>query len=181
MAQLRALEASGGITRLGAAQVEAALHAKEHAAALAVLQAELDQLERAATKGKNPITGQEEYTEPKQAADIQRVRNQISQQKGKGAAQGITDASAIQQQIVAPYKKAFDTIASDFNSTVLSILRTRWRRVRRLCCSLARSTWRTICLWTRCTWARRRRRRPSTPLRTRRSSLRRLRPTRPRC
>ncbi len=118
-ASLRALEASGGITALGAAQREAQIHAEQHRLTLQALREELERLEKGATK--NPVTGQVE--DPKQAAQIAQVKNQISQETGKGQAQGISDQSVIQQQVAAPWKTAFQTINSDFSSMTASILR----------------------------------------------------------
>ena len=123
LTQLRALEASGGITKLGVAQVEAAIHTREHLAVLKALEAELANAEKNAKKGIDLSTGNQTYSDPKEAAEIQRLKNQIAQQQGQGATQAAADGSKIQEAIVAPYKKAFDMIANDFNSTVLSILK----------------------------------------------------------
>ncbi|MDP9039572.1 MAG: hypothetical protein M3O02_09920 [Acidobacteriota bacterium] len=108
IAQLRALEASGGITRLGAAQVEARMHAEQHRIALAALREELERLEKEATR--DPVTGA--VTDPKQAARIAGVQNQITQEKGKGQVQAGQDKVAVGAEIARPYLTAFNDINS---------------------------------------------------------------------
>jgi hypothetical protein len=106
LTQLRALEASGGISHLGAVQVEAQMHAEQHRRALVALREELERLNKEAAR--DPLTGK--VTDPKQAAKIAGVENQITQQKGKGSVQGAQDKAAIDAAIAKPYLDVFDHI-----------------------------------------------------------------------
>ena len=117
-ANLAMLLATGALTPLAFAQREAGLHAQMHASRITALREELERLEKVAKR--NPATGN--VIDPRQAQQITSVRNQIAQEQGKAQVQGIGDAAKIQQQVVTPYKKAFDRIAADFNRTVNSIL-----------------------------------------------------------
>ena len=118
LGSLKALEAAGGISALGAAQQEAAIHAEEHRLKLQALREELARLEAAAPK--DALTGNVE--DPKQAAQIAQVKNQITQEQGSSKVQGIGDQSAIQMQMAQPWKAAFQTIGNDFQSLTRSIL-----------------------------------------------------------
>lgn len=103
--RIHAAEAAGFLTPLAAAQQRAALHAKAHREELERLEKELDRLNAAA---KRDALGN--VSDPRQATDIQRVQNQIGQQKGQGNAQQQQDTQAIQQQVAQPYLKAFNSI-----------------------------------------------------------------------
>lgn len=117
IANLKALQATGGITALGVAQQEAALHARQNAAELKALREELERLEAAATR--NALGN---VSDPKVAAQIAQVKNQITQVQGKGQSQSITDQSAVNQQIAKPYLTAFNSIEQGWLSTQRSML-----------------------------------------------------------
>lgn len=110
IAQVHAAEASGAITKLGADQRIAAIHAQEYAAKMKLLSEELDRLKKAGTY--DAVTGQN--LDPKNAAQQQQVQNQIVQLSGQAKVSGISDQSAITQQIAQPYLKAFDEINSSW-------------------------------------------------------------------
>lgn len=110
LAQVQAAEASGAITKLGADQQIAAIHAAEYKAKLEALNDELDRLKKAGTY--DAVTGQN--LNPKNAAQQQQIQNQITQVTGQAQVGAISDQSAVSQQIANPYIKAFDTINSSW-------------------------------------------------------------------
>lgn len=110
IAQVHAAEAAGAITKLGADQRIAAIHAQEYAIKLKMLSEELDRLKKAGTY--DAVTGQN--LDPKNAAQQQQVQNQIVQLSGQAKVSGIFDQSAVTQQIASPYLKAFDQINSSW-------------------------------------------------------------------
>ncbi|MFP5236983.1 MAG: hypothetical protein ACLGSD_13860 [Acidobacteriota bacterium] len=107
IAQVRAAEASGAITKLGADQKIAAIHAEEYRAKLAALNGELQRLKNEAAA--NTAAG---VSNSKNAAQQQQITNQIAQVQGQAQVSGISDQSAISQQIANPYIQAFDQIDS---------------------------------------------------------------------
>ena len=113
MAQLRALQASGGISALGAAQVEAALHAEEHRLKIKALEEELERLQAMADKSPKGPTG-ENLVDPKVAAQIAQVKNSIAAESGAGKVQAIGDQSSVAQQIAQPWLTASTMIETGF-------------------------------------------------------------------
>jgi hypothetical protein len=105
--RLRILEQEHGISALGAAQQQAAIHAQEHARALKVLQDELAALQAA---GANLKPGDKGYEQ--NATQQQNVQNQIQQETGQGQVQAQADQAAIGTAISKPYLTAFDAINS---------------------------------------------------------------------
>jgi hypothetical protein len=98
-ASIKAAEASGTMTKLGAAHAMAALHAKEYSDRLATLQAQLKAINSA------------DYLNPmEKKGQSQGVQNQIGSLQGQNALTGMGDASAIANQIAQPYITAFDSI-----------------------------------------------------------------------
>ncbi|SEG56429.1 hypothetical protein SAMN05421819_3570 [Bryocella elongata] len=108
-AQLRMAEQTGALRPLAAAQQQAALHAKEHAAELKVLEAELERLNAMMAGAKHdPTTGA--LDDPKLAAQIQQAQNAINSSKAKSGQQSLGDQAAITAATAKPYLTAFDQI-----------------------------------------------------------------------
>lgn len=104
LAQLAADEASGKISKLGAAHQAAAIHAQDYADKLKALKAQLD-----AINAEQPTNQKEQDS---QSARSSSVQAQMEQVKGQQQVSGVQDQTKITQDISAPYLKAFDQIES---------------------------------------------------------------------
>ena len=111
----RAAEASGSITKLGALQIEAAIHAREHTQEIAALAAELARLQ-----AQTPKDALGNVEDSKAAEKIQQLENQIAQLQGKGATQGASDQAAIAAAKAAPYNAATKQISSGLDGALAS-------------------------------------------------------------
>jgi hypothetical protein len=133
-AALSQSSALGMTTALGVAQSSASLDAKEYALKLAELKKELADLEKAAVglapgwtdigagmRVPNPMqpAGPGYEQNQTQQADL---KNQIEKLEGQSLAQAVTDKGKVEQEIVAPFDKAFKTIESDFFKAQQSII-----------------------------------------------------------
>lgn len=111
-----AREQSGQITKLAAIHNEAAIRAKDYADQLKVLRAELETKQSQAATTINPASGEKTYTDPKQASDIQDLQNKITQIVATADEKRADLNNRAAQQMMAVYKKATDTVNSDFIS-----------------------------------------------------------------
>jgi hypothetical protein len=108
LANIHAMEAAGSISKLAAAQDTAAIHAANYKAKIQALREELERLQ----KEEKDYLAQTGLHNPKNLAQQQQVQNQITQVQGQADTSAVQDNAAIQQQIQAPYLKAFDNINS---------------------------------------------------------------------
>jgi hypothetical protein len=104
-AQIAAELASGAITKLGAAQAEAALKTQQFYRNEIALN---EQLKQQVASGNQ--------------AGAAQTRNQISQAQGGRAVQVTQDQSSQASEMAAPYMKAFEQISSGWNKTMDGIL-----------------------------------------------------------
>lgn len=112
LASIRAAEATSGMSALSAAHLTAAIHAREY-------REELERLDAEITK-----VGEDASLSPSQRAQkIGQLQAQKVGVQGAAATTKIQDNTTIQQQIQAPYLKAFDSIESGWMKAQDEMLR----------------------------------------------------------